>query len=139
MARLFDSEPIIQVLPREKAKPFVLTNTVCFQSNGEFCFINKGFTWNGSDIPKILWWIVGSQYDPQFLPASMVHDYMLKEKYQYDKYGVWKTTEAFRKTLIHYEVGELKARVMATAVFLYQLGIKAFYRIKEGLLKVVKK
>ena len=47
----------------------------------EFKFdIFKGYTWNGADIPRFLWRLVGSRTDNDFLIASMLHDYLLEFK-----------------------------------------------------------
>ena len=65
--------------------PFKLYNsiTVCIittKRNFSFC-IHNGFTWNGADIPRFLWRIIGSRTDNDFLIASMVHDFLLDYKY----------------------------------------------------------
>lgn len=117
---MFDKEPDIKVLPRENKLPFVLANTVTYYYEGMFCTIEKGFKWNGSDIPRLFWRIVGSQYDPQFLPASLIHDWMLKNGYLEKRNGVWITTQAFRLTLLDYGVGKHKANIMAFTVGLIQ-------------------
>jgi hypothetical protein len=118
--KMFDKEPDIKVLPREKELPFTLVNAVTYYHEGMFCTIEKGFKWNGSDIPRLFWRIVGSQYDPQFLPASLIHDWMLKNNYLEKHNGVWITTQAFRLTLLDYGVGKHKANIMAFAVGLIQ-------------------
>lgn len=132
MARLFDKEPLIKVNARKLDFPYTLVNTVCWHYKDEFCCIPEGFEWNGSDIPKILWSIIGSQHEPQFLPASLIHDYALHKKYQYEKLGVYKTTNALRVTLIEYGVHPIKAQIMATAVLIYQLVLKYVKGVKES-------
>lgn len=44
--------------------------------------IKKGYVWNGADIPRILWVSIGSQHNPEFKRASLVHDYMLEFKWE---------------------------------------------------------
>ena len=78
-----DSETVIE---SKKKYPFKLHNsiTVCIgttKRNFTFC-IHNGFTWNGADIPRILWRLIGSRTDNDFLLASMVHDYLLNFKFQ---------------------------------------------------------
>lgn len=131
--KIFDKEPDIKVLPRENELPFTLANTVTYHYEGMFCTIEKGFKWNGSDIPRLLWRIVGSKYDPQFLPASLIHDWMINNNYLDKPNGILLTTEAFRLTLLDYGVGELKANVMATAVGIYQYILKIIKQYKRKI------
>lgn len=74
------------VIDSKKKYPFKLHNsiTVCVSTTirtFSFC-IHNGFTWNGADIPRFLWCIIGSRTDNDFLLASMVHDYMLDFKHK---------------------------------------------------------
>ena len=91
----FNEEPIVQVRvindndteATKKAKvkyPFELFNTVIVTVITDFrrfsFSIPKGYTWNGADIPRFLWRIVGSRTSNEFLIASMLHDYILEFK-----------------------------------------------------------
>ena len=63
------------VIDSKKKYPFKLYNsiTVCVATTKRvftFC-IHNGFTWNGADIPRILWRLIGSRTDNDFLIASM--------------------------------------------------------------------
>lgn len=73
-----DSETVIE---SKKKYPFKLHNSVSvciITSKRSFQFIiHNGFTWNGADIPRLLWRLIGSRTDNDFLLASMVHDFML--------------------------------------------------------------
>lgn len=78
-----DSETVIE---SKKKYPFKLHNsiTVCISTTKRdfsFC-IHNGFCWNGADIPRVLWRLIGSRTDNDFLLASMVHDFMLNFKFQ---------------------------------------------------------
>lgn len=42
--------------------------------------IFKGYTWNGADIPRFFWRVIGARTDNDFLIASMLHDYLLEFK-----------------------------------------------------------
>lgn len=71
----------------KKAKikyPFKLHNTIIvtiITTVREFSFeIYNGYTWNGADIPKFFYRIIGSRTSNEFLVASMIHDYMLEFK-----------------------------------------------------------
>lgn len=73
------------VIDSKKKYPFKLHNsiTICIVTTKrtfDFC-IHNGFTWNGADIPRFLWRIIGSRTDNDFLIASMVHDFLLDYKY----------------------------------------------------------
>ena len=83
--------------------------------------INKGYTWNGANIPRFLWRIVGSQFNPEYLPASLIHDWLCENKGFIIKKGAKISSYIFRDILVLYGVSEFKANVMATAVYLFQL------------------
>ena len=121
----FNKKPIINVNPEDKKKPFVLLNSIEYVSekyNGKnyVIRIGKNYNWNGANIPKVFWRIVGSQYNPEFLPASMVHDFCCENKDIIDKHGVQVSSDIFRDILILYGVKPLKAKTMAAAVRCFQ-------------------
>jgi hypothetical protein len=72
----------------KKDFPFKLDNdvivTIFCEGNDlpeKFSFlIKKDYVWNGADIPRLLWRVIGASKDNDFLVASMVHDYMLEYK-----------------------------------------------------------
>ena len=40
-----------------------------------YCFdVPKFYYWNGANIPRVFWRLIGSQSDPKFLVPSMIHD-----------------------------------------------------------------
>jgi hypothetical protein len=82
--------------------------------------IHKGYCWNGSDIPRIFWRIIGSKSEPQYLIASCLHDWMLEHKQTID-YNRRLSTEVFKGCLLEAGVGKVKASIMAEAVDLFQL------------------
>lgn len=121
----FDKEPIITIHPKNTEKPFTLMNDIEYLSEKYHgfkyrIFINKGYNWNGANIPRIFWRIVGSQYNPEFAPASMVHDWLCENKSFIEKHGVQVSSDIFRDILILYKVPKCKAKIMATAVRLWQ-------------------
>ncbi len=123
----FDVKPKIVVDYYNKEKPYKLLNNVAYLSNykqGEIPYrivINKGYSWNGANISKCFWRIIGSQFNPEFLPASMVHDWLCENKYFILKGGVRVSSDIFRDILVDTGVNRFKANVMATAVYLFQL------------------
>lgn len=123
----FNTKPKISVDLDNKEKPFKLLNNVAYLSgkySGKEIYrivVNKGYTWNGANIPRFLWRIIGSQYNPEFLPASMVHDWLCENKDFIVQDGVKISTDIFKDILILYGVSKTKANIMAAAVYLYQL------------------
>lgn len=123
----FDVEPIINVNYHDKKKPFVLLNNVYYLS-GDYknlesygIRINKGYNWDGASIPRFLWRVVGSQYNPEFLPASMVHDWLTENKDFILADGVKISSLIFRDILVLSGVPKLKANIMMSAVYCFQL------------------
>ena len=78
-----DTEPE-EIIKQKKKYPFELNNTIAATISTDkriFTFyISKGYTWNGADIPRFFWRVIGSRTDNDFLVASMLHDYLLEFK-----------------------------------------------------------
>lgn len=122
----FDKEPWIKVDPHNEEKPFTLMNNVYYLS-GDYknlesygIRINKGYNWNGANIPRFLWRVVGSQYNPEFLPASMVHDWLCENKDFIIQNGAYISSIIFRDILLLYGVPKFKANIMFSAVYMFQ-------------------
>jgi hypothetical protein len=81
--------------------------------------IPKGYCWNGSDIPRIFWRIVGSKSEPQYLIASCLHDFVLENK-KIINHDRRLSTEIFKGCLLEAGVNQIKANIMAEAVDLFQ-------------------
>lgn len=92
-------------LKNDKKKfPFILNNkcicdgTYYYQGVGvvlrtlvfhfEITGNGKPFTWDGASIPRIFWFIIGGKGSPEFLVASLLHDYICKNRIvvQNDRY-----------------------------------------------------
>ena len=122
----FNKEPIIQVNPNFPKKAFSLENDI-FYTSQKFkkniiygIQIKKEYDWNGANIPRFLWRIVGSQYNPEFLPASMIHDWLCENKNFIIKNGAKISSDIFKDILILYKVNKFKAWTMASCVRTYQ-------------------
>ncbi len=129
-----DSDPV----PVKKSKveyPFELNNTLTVYivtSKREFQFnIYNGYTWNGADIPRMFWRIIGSRTDNDFLIASMLHDYMLEFK-SYIIHEVLGnqismkeyrrlTSLVFREKIKAQGTNTIKANIMAWCVDVFQM------------------
>ena len=76
--------------------------------------VPAGFISDGASIPKYLWSLVGSPFDPMFIVAALVHDYL------YDIGFNRKTADLiFKMLLIHCKVKKSRARVMYRAVRMF--------------------
>ena len=139
----FDVTPIVCVrvieptdtaeIKKEKKKyPFKLHNDVpiyVITNKRIISFtIPKKYIWNGADIPRMFWRIVGSKTDNAFLIASMVHDYLLDNKQEIVKNTQISMSEfrrltslAFREVLKNSGENVIKSNVMAWCVDVYQI------------------
>ena len=111
-----DTEVIIK---DKKAKPYENKKRVLFDINylgKQYCIlIEKGYKWNGANIPRPFWWLIGSMGECSFLNASMLHDKLTEEHYLID-YDRQLSSMIFREMLIASGVGKIKAQVMYKAV-----------------------
>ena len=121
---------------KEKKKyPFKLDNDVIVTIDTDerrFSFkIKKGYIWNGADIPRFLWRVVGSRTDNDNLIASLVHDYMLEYRWEIIE-DVLKnsmdikeyrrlTSLIFRQILKDTGTNTIKANIMSWAVQTWQV------------------
>lgn len=82
--RVIKKEDPNAVKENKKRFPFELHNSVMTTvttTKRTFSFdLYNGYVWNGADIPRFLWRIIGSRTDNDFLIASMLHDYLLEFK-----------------------------------------------------------
>lgn len=139
-----DSETLIEY---KKEYPFKLFNslTFCIQTTKRnfSLFIRQNFVWNGADIPPFLWFI-GTRTSNEFLLASLIHDFMLNEKYRiineilYGKISLQEyrrlTSLIFREVLINTGTGRIKANIMSFSVDCWQKYVfwKAKRKKKNG-------
>lgn len=120
----------------KKLYPFKLDNTVNCTIRTSFRTIEftipKDYRWNGADIPKFLWFFVGSQFNPEFKIPSMIHDYMLEFKEDIYKELIdisvpeyrRLTSLAFRQALKDEGVRTIKSNIMSGAVQGFQSILK---------------
>lgn len=115
--------------------PFELHNTVTVTVATSYRYfkydIYNGYTWNGADIPKFFYRIIGSRTSNEFLIASMLHDYMLEFKTYIIKevlYGQISNKEyrrltslIFREKMKAQGINTIKANIMSWAVDVFQM------------------
>lgn len=134
MIRVIEFGDSQAVIDSKKKYPFKLHNsiTVCVGTNKRdfsFC-VHNGYTWNGADIPRFLWRLIGSRTDNDFLLASMVHDYLLDFRYKMmnevlnqelstEEYRRL-TSLIFREILKHSGTKTVKANIMSWFVDFFQ-------------------
>lgn len=133
--RVIESNDLEQIICSKKKFPFELDNSVQVfveTSLRKFKFsIFNGYTWNGADIPRFFWRIIGSRTDNDFLIASMLHDYLLEFKFymmseilnnqmQPKEYRRL-TSLIFRHIIKEQGTNTIKANVMAWCVDVFQI------------------
>lgn len=119
----------------KKKYPFELHNSINVKvqtSKRTFTFsIFNGYTWNGADIPRLFWRVIGSRTDNDFLIASMLHDYLLEfkvyilkevlnnsiSKKEYRRL----TSLIFRHVIKSQGTNTIKANVMSWCVDVFQM------------------
>ena len=86
----------------------------------QYCFvIPKGYRWNGANIPRAVWWLIGSMGEADFLDASMVHD-TLCEDHSLVGYDRQLSSIIFREILVASGVSRFKAEIMYKSVDIWQ-------------------
>ena len=141
----FDVEPQVRIRvisddDTDEAKqgkikyPFKLDNPVKVTIETTFrtfsFVIYNGYTWNGADIPKFFYRIIGSRTSNEFLIASMLHDYLLefkvfmlnevlKNQITKDEYRRL-TSLIFREKIKAQGTNTIKANIMSWAVDVFQ-------------------
>ena len=107
----------------KKKKPYLNKLRVVWNINylgKQYCFVTeKGYTWNGANIPRAFWWLIGSMGESDFLDASMVHD-LLCENHNFVDNDRQLSSMIFREILKGAGVSNIKANVMYLAVDKYQ-------------------
>lgn len=107
----------------KKKKPYLNKLRVVWNIDylgSQYCIvIPKGYTWNGANIPRAFWWLIGSMGEADFLDASMVHD-ILCENHNFVDYDRQLSSMIFREILKGAGVSDLKANIMYLAVDKWQ-------------------
>ena len=114
----------------KKQYPYKLDNDIIctiVTTERQFSFeIEKDYYWNGADIPRILWLLVGSKDSPEFKVPSLIHDFLLefKEEIMYSTLkntisaGQYRrlTSLIFRQLLKDNGTKEIKSNIMSGCV-----------------------
>ena len=133
--RVINNDDAKEIINSKKKYPFELFDSLLVkvsttQRNFEFTIFN-GYTWNGADIPRFFWRIIGSRTDNDFLVASMLHDYLLEFKsYMINEILDNKLTKKeyrrltsliFRHVIKEQGTNTIKANVMSWCVDVFQM------------------
>ncbi len=104
-------------------KPFVnkepLNIYISWKSEYYSFYIPSGYEWDGASIPKFFWRIIGSNTEPEFLIASMLHD-VLCENHHYVNNNRYLSTIVLEKCLKVGGVGSFKRWLMKHSVDNFQ-------------------
>lgn len=77
--------------------------------------IPSGYLTDGASIPAVAWQIIGTPYEPRFLTAAIVHDYMCDNDWDVETMSV-----IFMLLLVLSNVSLSKAELMYKAVYAYK-------------------
>lgn len=145
--RVISDDDTKAVKKNKKKFPFELHNAInvtITTTYRKFSFnIYEGYTWNGADIPRFLWRLVGSRTDNDFLVASMLHDFLLEFKVyminevlqnqisikEYRRL----TSLIFREKIKSQGTNTIKANVMSYCVDVFQMFNFKSWNIKEKI------
>ena len=80
---------------------------------------DKGFTSDGCTIPRFLWNLLGCPHTPEYLPASLIHDYVLNHP-ETVNYNRNLSSRIFKQVLLNEGINKIKAEIMYLAVDIVQ-------------------
>ncbi len=110
----------------KKKYPFELYNSlkvIVTTNKRTFNFtIFNGYTWNGADIPRLFWRIIGSRTDNDFLIASMLHDYLLEFK------------SYILNEILHNSITKKEYRRLTSLIFRHVIKIQGTNTIKANIM-----
>ena len=105
------------------SRPLYLLDSVFViaqDEDGRYRFkIHKGFKSDGCTIPKIFWSIIGCPHTNKYIPASIVHDFILQNP-KVVNFNRKKSSEILYRLLINEGVSKFKARLFYYIVEIHQ-------------------
>lgn len=104
---------------RNREKPYYLMQHIIVivrvDTQTYYIKLDKGFTSDGCTIPRFLWNMLGCPHSPEYLPASLIHDWILEHP-ETVHYNRKLASRIFEQALLNEGVSPLKAHVMYLAV-----------------------
>ena len=88
---------------------------------------DTNFTSDGCTLWKIFWLILGCPHSPEYLPASLIHDWILEHP-EMVHYNRKLASRIFKTALLNEGVSPLKAQIMYLAVDVWQAVKNVFIR-----------
>jgi hypothetical protein len=101
----------IDVTPLPKSGKYRLNKAVIIDG----VHIPPKFKWDGASIPRFLWRIIGSPFQPKLMVPSLVHDYLYGEG-EASGYTRKEADKLFKKLLMANGVDEERAESMYAGV-----------------------
>lgn len=84
-----------------------------------YFMIPAGFTSDGCSIPKVFRFLLGCPHTPKYVPASIIHDYILEHP-EVVKHNLKTASDVFFSALLKEGVCPIQAVIMFGAVHLWQ-------------------
>ena len=95
--------------------------------------IPEGFESDGCTLKlKILWLLFGCPHNGKYIPASIIHDYILDNP-ELVCYNVSISSQIFKQALLNEKVNIFTSNLMYLAVLIYQTLKKIFTKLKENI------
>ena len=67
-------------------------------------FVQRGTIWDGQSVPRWLWPVAGSPFDPLSMPASLIHDELYRLGRYFDESGTGQPISRLRADGIFYDL-----------------------------------
>lgn len=105
-------------------RPFYLLNSIIVivsyaDTKRKYLRIQESFTSDGCTLWKIFWLIFGCPHKPEYLPASIIHDWILEHP-ETVNYNRKFSSQIFKTVLLKTGVNPVKAQIMYLAVEFWQ-------------------
>ena len=95
--------------------------------------IPEGFESDGCTLKlKILWLLFGCPHNGKYIPASIIHDYILDNP-ELVCYNMNISSQIFKQALLNEKVNIFTSNLMYLAVLIYQTLKKIFIKLKENI------
>ena len=108
---------------RNREKPYYLIQHIIVivrvDTQTYYIKLDKGFTSDGCTVPYIFRWIIGCQHTPEYLPASLIHDWLLCHPQSIERNRNL-SSRIFRQVLLNEGVNKIKAEIMYLTVDIVQ-------------------
>lgn len=108
---------------KQNKKPFTLLKRVFIRIEKEkrvqWLTIPQGFNSDGCSIPKLFRFLLGCPHTPKYVPASIIHDYIIANPHLVD-YDRERASLIFFHALINEGVHPVKAALMFLGVDIWQ-------------------